>query len=94
VFSYGEFSNGGSDFSLSEAAFLAATDKAVATSGVRKVTVLTSPSNPAIKKHYQKIPGIEILPFKLKAKSLDIAALLTLMAVNEKSEVPLYILCL
>jgi hypothetical protein len=90
VFSYGEFSNGGSDFSLSEAAFLAATDKAVATSGVRKVTVLTSPSNPAIKKHYQKIPGIEILPFKLKAKSLDIAALLTLMAVNEKSEVPLY----
>jgi len=90
VFSYGEFSNGGSGFSVSEAAFLAAANKAVATNRVKKVTVLTSPSNPAIKKFYRNIPGIEVLPFKLKAKSLDIGALLTLMAVNEKSEVPLY----
>ncbi|KAH8731841.1 hypothetical protein GQ44DRAFT_641702 [Phaeosphaeriaceae sp. PMI808] len=90
VFSYGEFSNGGSGFTVSEAAFLAAADRALVTQRVKKVTVLTSPSNPTIKKFYKEIPGLEILPFKLKANSLDISTLLTLMAVNEKSEVPLY----
>ncbi|KAF2023671.1 hypothetical protein EK21DRAFT_80342 [Setomelanomma holmii] len=90
VFSYGEFSNGGSGFDVSEAAYLAAANASVSTHRVKKVTVLTSPSNPAIAKFYRAIPGVEVIPFKLKARTLDIGTLLTLMAVNEKSEVPLY----
>jgi hypothetical protein len=90
VFSYGEFSNNGFGFNVSEAAFLAASNQAVAIDRVKKVTVLTSTSNPAIMKFYRAIPGIEVMPFKLKAKTLDIGTLLTLMAVNEKAEVPLY----
>ncbi|KAH7371751.1 hypothetical protein BKA66DRAFT_423668 [Pyrenochaeta sp. MPI-SDFR-AT-0127] len=90
VFSYSEFSSGGSGFSVSEAAHLAAANETVAAHRVKKVTVLTSPSNLAIKKFYRAIPGVEVIPFKLKAKTMDIGTLLTLMAVNEKSEVPLY----
>jgi hypothetical protein len=90
IFSYGEFGSGGSGFTMSEAASLAVANEAIGTNCVRKITVLTSPTNPAINKFYRKIPGVEILPFKLKAKSLDIRALLTLMAVSEKAEVPLY----
>ncbi|KAH7079616.1 hypothetical protein FB567DRAFT_125993 [Paraphoma chrysanthemicola] len=90
VFSYSEFSNGGSGFAVSEAASLARASEAIANGRVKKVTVLTSPSNPAITKFYRAIPGVEVLPFKLKAKTLDIGTLLTLMAVNEKAEVPLY----
>jgi hypothetical protein len=90
VFSYSEFSNGGSAFAVSEAASLATASEGVATGRVKKVTVLTSPSNPAITRFYRAIPGVEVLPFKLKARTLDIGTLLTLMAVNEKAEVPLY----
>lgn len=57
---------------------------------VKKITVLTSPSNPAIKKYYRRLPNLEVIPFRLKAKALDIATLLALMAINEKSELPLY----
>ncbi|KAF2125416.1 hypothetical protein P153DRAFT_434481 [Dothidotthia symphoricarpi CBS 119687] len=90
VFSYGEFSNGGSGFNVSEAAFLSAANRSFPGQCVKNITVLTSPSNPAIRKFYERFPNIEIIPFKLKAKTLDIGTLLTLMAVNEKSDVPLY----
>ncbi|KAL6706216.1 hypothetical protein ACN47E_005951 [Coniothyrium glycines] len=90
IFSYGDFSGGGHDFNISEAAYLALADKSFPNHEVRKVTILTSPSNPAIKRHYQSLPGVKIIPFKLKPKSLDVGTLQTLMAVNEKSEVPLY----
>lgn len=90
VFSYGEFSNGGAGFTVSEAAYLAAPNKIAAAHRVKKVTVLTSPSHPTIRRHYQEIAGAEIIPFKLKAQSLDISTLLTLMAINEKVQVPLY----
>ncbi|KAH7396264.1 hypothetical protein BKA66DRAFT_596907, partial [Pyrenochaeta sp. MPI-SDFR-AT-0127] len=90
VFSYGEFSNSGKSFGISEAAHLASSSKEFPTERVKRITVLRSPSNPAINNFYQHIPGVKIIPFKLKAKSLDIGTLLTLMAVNEKSETPLY----
>lgn len=90
VFSYSEFSSGGSGFTVSEAAFLGSANQATASQRVKKITVLVSPSNPAIEKFYRAIPGVKVLEFKLKAKSLDIATLLTLMGMNEKADVPLY----
>jgi hypothetical protein len=90
VFSYGEWSSGGAGFNISEATFLAAPSKAAPGHQVKRITVLTSPSNLAISRLYQKHPNVRILPFRLRAKTLDISALRTLMAIDEKSSVPLY----
>ena len=90
VFSYGEFNSDGSGYNISEAAFLAASDPDFPGHNVKKITVLTSPSNAAIGKLYRRIPNVTVTPFKLKAESLDIGAMLTLMNVHEKSEAPLY----
>jgi hypothetical protein len=90
VFSYGEWSSGGDSFNISEATFLAAPSKAAPGHQVKRITVLTSPSNLAINRLYQKHPNVRIIPFRLRAKTLDISALRTLMAIDEKSSVPLY----
>lgn len=90
VFSYGEWSSGGAGFNISEATYLAAPSKIFPGHQVKRITVLTSPSNLAIKKLYQRHPNVRIIPFRLRAKTLDIGALRTLMAINEKSTVPLY----
>jgi hypothetical protein len=90
VFSYGEWSSGGAGFNISEATFLAAPSKAAPGHKVKRITVLTSPSNLAINRLYQKHPNVRTIPFRLRAKMLDISALRTLMAIDEKSTVPLY----
>jgi hypothetical protein len=90
VFSYGDWSSGGAGFNISEAAFLGAAHPRYPDHNVNKVTVLHSPSNPAIKRMYGRLPNVRMVPFRLKAKTLDIGALRTLMAVDEKSIVPLY----
>jgi hypothetical protein len=90
VFSYGEWSSGGAGFNISEATYLAAPSKIFPGHQVKRITVLTSPSNLAIKKLYQRHPNVRIIPFRLRAKTLDIGALRTLMAIDEKSAVPLY----
>jgi hypothetical protein len=90
VFSYGEWSSGGAGFNISEATYLAAPSKVFPGHQVKRITVLTSPSNLAIKKLYQRHPNVRIIPFRLRAKTLDIGALRTLMAIDEKSAVPLY----
>ncbi|KAF2826955.1 hypothetical protein CC86DRAFT_370060 [Ophiobolus disseminans] len=90
VFSYGEWSGGGAGFSISEATFLAASNPALPGLHAKRVTVLTSPSNPAINKLYQRFPNVRIIPFRLKANSLDIGSLRTLMAVDDKATTPLY----
>jgi hypothetical protein len=90
VFSYGEWSSGGAGFNISEATYLTAPSKVVPGHRVKRITVLTSPSNPAINRLYQRHPNVRIIPFRLKAKTLDISALRTLMAIDEKSTVPLY----
>jgi len=90
VFSYGEWSSGGKGFNISEATHLAGTSQRFPGHNVKRVTVLTSPSNPGIKSKYQRYFNVRIIPFKLKAKSLDIGAMNTLMAVDEKSSTPLY----
>jgi hypothetical protein len=90
VFSYGEWSSGGAGFNISEATYLASPSKVMPGHQVKRITVLTSPSNLAINRLYERHPNVRIIPFKLKAKTLDISALRTLMAVDEKSTVPLY----
>jgi hypothetical protein len=90
VFSYGEWSGGGAGFNISEATFLGASHPSFPNHNVKEVTVLYSPSNPAIKRIYERHPNVQMVPFRLKAKTLDIGALHTLMAVDEKSNMPLY----
>lgn len=90
VFSYGDWSSRGAGFNISEAAFLGAENPSYPGHHVKRVNVLISPSNPAIRKLYQGLPNVRMIPFKLKAKSPDIGALRTLMAVDEKSTIPLY----
>ena len=90
VFSYGEWSSGGAGFNISEATFLGSPHPKLPNQYVRKITVLYSPSNPAIKRMYERLPNVQMVPFRLKAKTLDIGALHSLMAVDEKSNTPLY----
>jgi len=89
VFSYGEWSSGGAGFNVSEALYLSTSSENFPGHEVPRITVLISPSNPAIKRLY-KFRNIRIIPFRLKAKTLDISALRTLMAIDEKATVPLY----
>ncbi|KAJ4993565.1 hypothetical protein SVAN01_01113 [Stagonosporopsis vannaccii] len=90
VFSYSEWSSGGAGFNISEAAFLGASHPDFPDHHVKKVTVLHSPSNAAVRRMYERLPNVEMVPFRLKAQTLDISALHTLMAVDEKSTMPLY----
>lgn len=90
VFSYGEWSSGGVGFNISEAAFLGASHSDFPRHHVKQITVLYSPSNAAIKRLYERLPNIKMVPFRLAAHNLDISALHTLMAVDEKSTMPLY----
>lgn len=90
VFSYGEWSSGGVGFNISEATFLGASHPEFPDHHVKKVTVLYSPSNPAIRTMYERLPNVKMVPFRLKARTLDISALHTLMAVDDKSTIPLY----
>ncbi|KAF2790806.1 hypothetical protein K505DRAFT_250411 [Melanomma pulvis-pyrius CBS 109.77] len=91
VFSYGHFSGDGSGFNISEVASLAAAHPSFAGHPhVKKITVLVSPSNPSIAKLYRKVPNVTVIPYKLKPWNLDIDIMLTLMAVNESDDQPLY----
>ena len=92
VFSYGQFGGDGSGFSVSEAAFLAAPHPAFPNHPhVRRINVLVSPSNfVRMNGLYSRIPNVTVSSFKLKASSLDIDIMLTLMNVSESDEQPLY----
>lgn len=90
VFSYGDWSSGGAGFSISEATFLGGAHPDFPEHHVKDITVLYSPSNAAIKRLYERLPNVSLVPFRLKAQTLDIGALHTLMAVDEKSTMPLY----
>ena len=89
VFSYGKWSSGGANFSISEATYLAAPDPAFPAHHLKKINVLVSPSNPAIHAQYKRLPNVVVTPFRLNPKALDIEALRTLMGVEDKN-VPLY----
>ena len=90
VFSYSEWSSGGAGFNISEATFLGVPHPDFPNHHVKQVTVLYSPSNAAIKRMYERLPNVKMIPLRLKARTLDIGALHTLMAVDEKLTMPLY----
>ena len=52
--------------------------------------MLYSPSNPAIKRMYEPLLNVQMVPFRLKARTLDIAAMYELMNFDEKASAPLY----
>lgn len=92
VFSYGQFGGDGSGFSVSEAAFLAAPHPAFPSHPhVKKINVLVSPLNyVGMARLYSRTPNVNVSQFKLKASSLDIDIMLTLMNFSEADEQPLY----
>lgn len=92
VFAYDDFNGDGSGFNVSEAASLASPHPKVPKHlHVQKVTVLVSPSNPIIHQIYRKLPNVTVLPFKLNPRTLTVKTILTLMAVDESTTVPLYL---
>ncbi|KAI9778835.1 MAG: hypothetical protein M1816_003899 [Peltula sp. TS41687] len=78
-------------FRPSEAAFLAFPRIPLANPINIRVRILVSPSNYLILSAlYKQIPGVMVQPFKLRPGDLNIATMLTLMAVDQTESVPLY----
>lgn len=58
----------------------------------KSVTVLVAPSNYInLKELYTNIPSVQVRPFLLNPRELDISTMLTLMAVDQTETTPLYI---
>jgi hypothetical protein len=79
---------GSTNFNISEAAYLG-TPK-YPDHRAKKVTVLYSPSNPVMRKHYAGLENVEAIPFYLNPRTLTIRAMSTLMALDESAKPPLY----
>ncbi|PQE22473.1 AAA-like domain protein [Rutstroemia sp. NJR-2017a BVV2] len=93
VFSYGDYGGGGAGFTVSEAAFLASRSRNPKLQDhpvVKKITVLTSPTNPNIRDDYNQLENVTAIPFKLKLHTLDAGMMSTLMSFDESNKVPLY----
>ncbi|KAM3086270.1 hypothetical protein ACMFMG_000407 [Clarireedia jacksonii] len=93
VFSYGDYSCGGAGFTVSEAAFLASRSRDPRLQDhptVKKITVLTSPTNPDIRDDYNQLENVTAIPFKLKLHTVDAGMMNALMAFDESNKVPLY----
>ncbi|KAJ5887337.1 hypothetical protein N7504_011384 [Penicillium tannophilum] len=75
----------------SEAAFLARCLPQYAREKTVPVRVLVSPTNfHHLKKMYSQIPNVEVRPFKLQPKNLNITMMLSLMSVSQSDGMPLY----
>ncbi|KAJ5547157.1 hypothetical protein N7494_004742 [Penicillium frequentans] len=75
----------------SEAAFLARFLPQYAREKTVPVRVLVSPTNfHNLKKMYSQIPNVEVRPFKLQPKHLNITMMLSLMSVSQSTGMPLY----
>lgn len=60
--------------------------------GVSSIHIMVAPSNyHDLNTSYSYIPGVDIRPFKLKTKYLNISSMLTLMSVDRTEAPPLYI---
>ncbi|KAH9209087.1 hypothetical protein DL95DRAFT_438120 [Leptodontidium sp. 2 PMI_412] len=91
VFNFAEYTSS-SSFRPCELAFLASPSPELPTRlGTKKINVLVSPSNSlSMKALYTQIPCVEVHPFKLQPKDLNISTMLTLMSVNKTEAAPLY----
>jgi hypothetical protein len=91
VLNYNEYSSNVSTQPC-EAAFLSSVLPEWSKQGLSiPVRVLVSPSNfHNLKKMYSEIPNVEIRPFKLKPRHLNISAMLSLMSMAKEDQMPLY----
>jgi hypothetical protein len=91
VFNFAEYTSR-SNFRPSEAAFLAAPSQQFSSClRVNRVNVLVSPSNYLqLSALYTQIPGVEVQPFVLHPKDLNIGTMLTLMSVDQSQGTSLY----
>jgi hypothetical protein len=90
VYSWAD-NSGSTSFNVSEAAYLGTSLPEYPGHRAKHVIVLYSPSNPVMRKHYERLPNVRAIPFYLNPKKLTISAMLTLMAVDESSKTPLYV---
>lgn len=75
----------------SEAAFLAEVMPQYAQEQPVPLCVLVSPTNyHNLKKMYSQIPNVEVRPFKLQPKHLNINMMLSLMSISQGGGIPLY----
>ncbi|OJJ43611.1 hypothetical protein ASPZODRAFT_136064 [Penicilliopsis zonata CBS 506.65] len=91
VLQFNEYSSHGSS-QPSEAAFLASV-LAEYSADVRSipVTVLVSPSNyHPLRQMYSQIPNVQVRPFRLQPRHLNISTMLALMSLGRKDAMPLY----
>ncbi|KAE8145179.1 hypothetical protein BDV25DRAFT_170735 [Aspergillus avenaceus] len=91
VLNYNEYSSNVSTQPC-EAAFLASIKPEWAVNGVSiPVKVLVPPSNYRnLNDMYSQIPNVEVQSFKLKPHHLNTATMLSLMAMNQSNDMPLY----
>lgn len=75
----------------SEAAFLARVMPQYAQEQPVPLRVLVSPTNlHNLQRMYSQIPSVEVRPFKIQPKHLNISMMLSLMSVSQGNEMPLY----
>lgn len=76
-----------------EAAFLACPSRQFPSHPcVAPVNVLVAPSNyQNLKAFYAQIPSVNVQPFRLRPRDLNVSSMLTLMAVDQSQPAPLYI---
>ncbi|KAK2873632.1 hypothetical protein FQN49_002221 [Arthroderma sp. PD_2] len=91
VLNFNEYSSNSSS-QPSEAAFLASVMPEYRSSQSRiPVTVLVSPSNfHNLENMYSRIPGIQVRPFQLQPKHLNISSMFSLMSLGKRDSMPLY----
>jgi hypothetical protein len=90
VFNFSQYTSRAS-FHPCEAAFLSCILPRFTIARPIAVTVLVSPSNYlSLKEAYTQIPGVEVRPLLIRPADLNIASMLTLMAVDQSSQPPLY----
>ena len=92
VFHFSQYTSNRS-FRPCEAAFLACPSRQFPSLPcVAPVNILVAPSNyHNLQASYAQIPGVNVQPFKLRPRDLNISSMLTLMAVDQSQSAPLYI---
>ncbi|KAL9103819.1 MAG: hypothetical protein Q9163_001173 [Psora crenata] len=92
VLHYSQY-NSVSSFRPCEAAFLACPSRQFPSLPcVAPVNILVAPSNyHNLRAWYEQIPGVNVEPFRLRPRDLNVSSMLTLMAVDQSHAAPLYI---
>ncbi len=92
VLHFGQY-NSRLSFKPCEVAFLACPSRRFPNiSCVAPINILVAPSNyNNLESSYAQIPGVNVQPFRLRPRDLNVSSILTLMSVDQSQSVPLYI---